>query len=115
MCTNNKIHKIFCVFQGKFTEIWIKLGELMCQFCVCYSSIYNLYMYKHETVKNRLISYLIFISVNRNLEKTDRLTGYSVKVHSTKLYSSHYCHQIVTNNYYIIVMLNYFIYHDVHR
>ena len=40
-------------------------------------------MYKHETVKIRLIGYLIFISVNWNLETTDRLTGYSVKVHST--------------------------------
>ena len=64
MCTNNKIHKKICVFKEKFTQIWTKLGELMCQFCVCYSNIYNLHMYKHETVKNRLIGYLIFISVN---------------------------------------------------
>ena len=64
MCTNNKTHKIFCVLEGKFTEIWIKFGDLMCQFCVCYSNIYNLYMYKHETVRNRLIGYLILISVN---------------------------------------------------
>ena len=51
MCTNNKIHKKFCVLEGKFTQIWIKFGDLTCQFCVCYSNIYNLYMYKHETVK----------------------------------------------------------------
>ena len=64
MCTNNKIHKNFCVLEGKFTQIWIKFGDLMCRFCVCYSNIYNLYMYKHETVKIRLIGYLIFISVD---------------------------------------------------
>ena len=40
-------------------------------------------MYKHKTVTNRLIGYLVFISVNWNLETTDRLTGYSVKAHST--------------------------------
>ena len=83
MCTNNKIHKTFCVLEGKFTWIWIKFGDLMCQFCVCYSTIYNPYMYKHETVRKRLIGYLIFLSVNRNLETTDQLTGYSVKVHNT--------------------------------
>ena len=64
MCTNNKIYKKFCVMEGKFTQIWIKFGDLMCQFCVCYSNIYNLYMYKHETVRNRLNGNLIFISVN---------------------------------------------------
>ena len=58
----------------------------MYQFCVCCSSIYNLYMYIHKTSRNRLIGYLIFISVNWNLETTDRLTGYSVKVHSTSMY-----------------------------
>ena len=42
-------------------------------------------MCKHETGINRLIGYLIFISVNWNLETTDRLTGYSVKVHSTNI------------------------------
>ena len=25
---------IFCVLEGKFTEIWIKFGELMFQFCI---------------------------------------------------------------------------------
>ena len=40
-------------------------------------------MYKHKTFRNRLIGYLVLISVNWNLEMTDRLTGYSVKVHST--------------------------------
>ena len=55
----------------------------MCQFFVCYSNIYNLYMYKHETIRNRLIGYLKFIPVNWNLETADQLTGYSVKVHST--------------------------------
>ena len=60
MCTKNKIYKTFCVLEGKFTQIWIKFGDLMCQFGVCYSNIYNLYiMYKHETVRNRLIGYLI--------------------------------------------------------
>ena len=83
VCTKNKIHKIFCVLEGKFTQIRIKFGGLMHQFCVCYSNIYNLYMYKHKTVRNRLIRYLIFILVNWNLETTNRLTGYSVKVHST--------------------------------
>ena len=47
------------------------------------SNIYNLYLYKHETIKNLLIGYLIFISVNRNLETADQLTGYLVKVNST--------------------------------
>ena len=64
MHTNNKIHKTFCVLKGKFTQISIKLGDLMCQLCVGYLNIYNLYMYKHETIRNRLIGYLIFISVN---------------------------------------------------
>ena len=91
MCTNNKIHKKICVLGGKFTQIWIKLAELMCQFCVCYSNIYNLYMYKHKTVRNQLIGYLVFISVNWNLETTDRLTGYSVKVHSTTEEHVHVC------------------------
>ena len=58
----------------------------MCQFCVCYSNIYNLYMYKHETIKNRLIGYLTFILVIGSLETTDRLTSYSVKVHTTITY-----------------------------
>ena len=57
MCTNNKIHKKFWVLEGKFTQIWIKFEDLMCQFCVCHSIIYNLYMYKNETVRNRLIGY----------------------------------------------------------
>ena len=64
MCTNNKTHKTFCVLEGKFTQIWIKFGDLMCKFCVCYSNIYNLYMNKHETIRNRLIGYLTFILVN---------------------------------------------------
>ena len=42
-------------------------------------------MYKHETIRNWLIGYLIFISVNWNLETTDRLAGYSIKVHSTTI------------------------------
>ena len=63
----------------------------MCQFCVHYSNIYNLYMYKHITVRNQLIGYLVFISVNWNLETTDRLTGYSVKVHSTAEEHVHVC------------------------
>ena len=67
--------------EAKFTQIWIKFGELMCQSYVCCLNIYNLYTYKCETVKNRLIGYLTFLLVN--LKTTDRLTGYSVKVHST--------------------------------
>ena len=55
MRTNNKIHKTFCVLEWKFTQILIKFGDLI---CVCYSNIYNLYMYKHETVRNQLIGYL---------------------------------------------------------
>ena len=39
-------------------------------------------MRKHETIRNQLIGYLTFISVIGNLETTDQLTGYSVKVHS---------------------------------
>ena len=71
MCTNNKIHiKILCI-GGKFTQIRIKFGGLMFQFCVCYSNIYNLYMCKHETIRNRLIGYLKFILVIGNLETTD--------------------------------------------
>ena len=61
MCTNNKIHKKFCALD---TQTLIKFGDLMCQFCVCYSNIYNMYRYKHETIRNRLIGYLNFISVN---------------------------------------------------
>ena len=53
-----------------------------------YSNIYNLYMRKHETIRNQLIGYLTFISVIGNLETTDQLTGYSVKVHSDIPYSS---------------------------
>ena len=69
-----------CVLEGKFTQIWIKFAELMCQFCICYSNIYNLYMCKHETIRNRLISSLAFTLVTENLETA---TSYSVKVHST--------------------------------
>ena len=39
MCTNNKIHETFCVLEGKFTQVWIKFGDVMYQFCVCYSTI----------------------------------------------------------------------------
>ena len=52
----------------------------MCQFCVCYSNIYNLYMCKHETIRNQLISSLAFTLITKNLETA---TSYSVKVHST--------------------------------
>ena len=58
MCTNNKIHTIFCVLEGKFPQTWIKIGELMYQFCVCYSNIYNLYMYKHKPI-NQLFNFII--------------------------------------------------------
>ena len=40
-----------------------------------------------KTVRNRLIGYLTFISVNWNLETTNQLTGYSVKVHSTNTHT----------------------------
>ena len=40
-------------------------------------------MCKHETIRNWLIGYLTFMSVNWNLKTTDRLTGYLVKMHST--------------------------------
>ena len=64
MFTDNKIHKKFCVLEGICTQIWIKFGDPICQICVCFSNIYNLHMYKHETVSNRFIGYLIFILVN---------------------------------------------------
>ena len=40
-----------------------KFGELMCQFYACYSNIYDLYMYKHETIKNQLIGYYWLIEI----------------------------------------------------
>ena len=43
-------------------------------------------MYKHETIKNQLISNLTFILVIGNLETTDQLTSYLVKVHTTITY-----------------------------
>ena len=61
MCTDNKIHNKVCGLEEKFTQIWIKFGDLMCQFCVCYSNISNLYMYKYETIRNQLIGYLTLI------------------------------------------------------
>ena len=73
----------FCVLEATFTRIWIKFGEIMCQFYVYYLNIYNLYMCECETIRKRLISYSTFISVNSNLKTTYWLTGYSVKVHST--------------------------------
>ena len=38
-------------------------------------------MCKHKTIRNQLFGYLTFII--GNFETTDRLTSYSVKVHST--------------------------------
>ena len=64
MHTNNKIHKNFCAMQLKFTQIWIKFGDPMCQLCVCYSNIHNLYMYKHKTIRNQLIGYLHLYRLN---------------------------------------------------
>ena len=72
---------------GKFTQIWIKYGDLMCQFCACYLNIYNLYMYKHEIIRNWLIGYSTFILANWNLEITDRLTVYLVKTQSTNIHT----------------------------
>ena len=68
---------------GKLIQIWIKFRELIYQVCVCYFNIYNVYMYKHKTVRNQLFGYLTLKSVIGNLETTDWLTSYSVKVHST--------------------------------
>ena len=67
--------------EGKLIEIWIEFGELH------YFNIYNMYMYKHNTIRNLLIGYLTFILVIGNLETTDRLTGYLVKVHSTNVHT----------------------------
>ena len=69
--------------RGEIYSDMDKIGDLMCQFCVCCSNIYYLYMYKHETVRNQLIGYLIFIPVSWNLETINRLASYSVKVHRT--------------------------------
>ena len=86
MSINNKIHiKILCI-GGEIYSDMEKFEELMCQFCVCYSNIYNPYMYKHETIRNWLIGYLTFIAVNWNFKTTHWLTSYSVKVQSTKIY-----------------------------
>ena len=92
-------------FTLKFSCNWSKIssdmdkfGELMCQFCVCYLNIYNLYKCKHETVRSRLIGYLTFISVNWNLKTTDQLTGYSVKVHSTSSYIHTRCSYIAIHS-----------------
>ena len=38
-------------------------------------------MYKCEPIRKLLIGYLTFISVVGNLETTNRLTGYLMKVH----------------------------------
>ena len=64
----------------------IKLEEIMCHSCVCYSNIYVLYTCKSEIIRNWLVGYLTFNSVIGNLETTNRLTGYSVKVQNTKVY-----------------------------
>ena len=73
-----------CVL-GRFTKIWIKFGDLTCQFCVCYSNIYNVCMCKHETIWDQLISYLNVTLVSGNLEATDQLTSYLMKVHNTAM------------------------------
>ena len=72
----------YCVLEEKFTQIWIKSGDLNVSI-LCYLNIYNLYMYKHETIRNWLIDCLTFIWFNWNLETTDWLTSCLVKVHST--------------------------------
>ena len=41
------------MLQTKFTFIWIKFGELICQICVCYLRKYLLY--ESETIRNRLL------------------------------------------------------------
>ena len=67
LCIGGEIHT-------DMDKIW-----RMCHFCVLLYSVHV----KHETVRNQLISYLTFILVNWNLETTNELTSYSVKVHST--------------------------------
>ena len=51
----------------------------MCHFCVCYSNIYNLYIYKHETISSRLITYLTCILKYGNSRSINRLFGESAQ------------------------------------
>ena len=63
-----------------------KIEVLLCQICVCYSNTYMLHLCKSEITRNRLIGYLALVKlVVVNLETTNRLTGYLVKVHSTTI------------------------------
>ena len=47
-------------WRRKFTQIWIKFGEIMCQFLYVTQMSITVYMYKHETIRNRLIGYLTY-------------------------------------------------------
>ena len=83
MCTNNKIHIKNFVYWREIQSDMDKIGRINVSILCMLSNIYILYMCKSEIIRNRLIGYLVFKSVIGNLETTDRLTGYSVKVHST--------------------------------
>ena len=53
--------KFLCVKGSeKFTQIWIKFGVKMCHFLYVTQISIILYMYKHETIRNRLIGYLTY-------------------------------------------------------
>ena len=67
--------KVLCIggeIHSDMDKIWRANVSILC-------------MLLHETIRNRLIGYLTFISVNWNLETTNWLTGYLVKVHSIKI------------------------------
>ena len=71
-----------CIGEKIYPDM-IKLGEVMCQFVFATQLSIILYTCKSETIRNQLISYLAFLSVIENLETSDQLTSYWVKVHST--------------------------------
>ena len=84
MGTNNKIHlKSLCIGGENYSDMETFV-ELMCQICVFYSNIYDLYMCKHIIIRDRLISYLTFALVVEYLETTSQLTSCSVKLHSIR-------------------------------
>ena len=75
---HNIIHIKILYIGVKFTQICIKLGELMCQFCARYSNIYILYTCESETIRNQLISYLTLHIGNwkfGNSQSINRLFG----------------------------------------
>ena len=83
MCTNNKMCiKNWCIW-GKIHSDIDKISRVNMLIFVCCSNIYIVNMCKSKIVRNWLFGYLGFKLVIGNLEITDKLTGYSVKVHST--------------------------------